>query len=761
MPQAQNGTSYQFLGKARKSVDGLEKVTGRARYVADINLPGMLHARPVLSPYAHAKIVAIDSAAAARVPGVVAVLRAEDLPTKDRVINSRHSAVLAKEKVVFRGQPVVVVVAESEAAARDAADLVVVEYEQLPAAVEVMAAAAEDAPVIWPDGLPKEGVDLTAAHTATEKTVEERDARHSNVHAEKHYARGDVARGFAEADVVIERTYRTPIVHQSYLEPCAAVADPDPVRGGLTLYVSTQGQFIMRDEIARLLELPKSKVHVVPMAVGGGFGAKYGMIESLAAAAAVALGRPVRLVLTRSEDFLTTMPSPAGVFELKTGAKRDGTITAIQARVTMDNGVFPFTLGGIIGTLLGGYYKCANVKIDCYEVFTNKPQGGAYRAPGAPSATFAIESSVDDMARQLGIDPLEFRLRNAAEGGDPMGNGDPWPEDIGLRQCLEHMREHPMWRERKPGEGIGIAVGGWPTGVGPGASFCRVDNDGTVKVHVGTVDVSGLNSSLVLIAAETLGVSPDQVEIIQGDTRSGPYGPPSGGSQTTYSISGAVAAAAREVRKRLLDVASDHFEASPEDLEIADGQVMVKGVPSRTVSFADLADQAESTNGGPGPIVGEGRAAVKENAPGFVVHMVKVAVDADTGHVTPLHYVAIQDVGFALNPLMVAGQIEGGAIQGLGWGLHEAMIYDDHGQLLTGSFMDYDIPKIDTVPSVEAILVENPSPHGPFGARGIAEPPITAGAAAIANAVRDATGARIGDLPIRSEAVWKALHEQA
>jgi CO/xanthine dehydrogenase Mo-binding subunit len=790
MPQEQNGTSYQFLGKERKSIDGLEKVTGRARYAADVSLPGMLHGRPVLSPYAHAKIVAIDSAAAERVPGVVAVLQAEDLPTKERAINSRHSAVLAKERVVFRGQPVVLVVAESEAAARDAADLVVIEYEQLPAVVDLMAAASEGAPLIWPNGLPKEGVDLTAAHTATEKAVEQRGQRHSNVHAEKHYARGDVGRGFAEADVVIERTYRTPIVHQTYMEPCAAVADPDPVRGGLTLYVSTQGQFILRDEIARLLALPKSRVHVVPMAVGGGFGAKYGMIESLAAAAAVALGRPVRLVLTRSEDFLTTMPSPAGVFELKTGAKRDGTISAIQARVTMDNGVFPFTLGGIIGTLLGGYYKCANVKIDCYEVFTNKPQGGAYRAPGAPSATFAIESNIDEMARELGIDPLEFRLQNAAEGGDPMGNGDPWPEDIGLRQCLERMREHPAWKERgrvedggskiedsAPGRdernprssilhpqsssvrvGIGIAIGGWPTGVGPAASFCRVDNDGTVKVHVGTVDVSGLNSSLVLIAAETLGVSPDQVEIIQGDTRSGPYGPPSGGSQATYSVSGAVAAAAREVRKRLLDAAADHFEAAPEDLEIADGQIRVKGVPSRAVSFAELADEAESTNGGAGPIVGEGRAAVKENAPGFVVHLVKVAVDPDTGQVTPLHYVAIQDVGFALNPLMVAGQIEGGAIQGLGWGLHEAMIYDDHGQLLTGSFMDYDIPKIDTVPSIEAILVENPSPYGPFGARGIAEPPITAGAAAIANAIRDATGARIGELPIRSEAVWRALH---
>lgn len=750
--------AYQFLGRERKSIDGMEKVTGRARYAADVSLPGMLHARPVLSPYAHARIVSVDAEAARRLPGVVAVLAADDLPTRDRAINSRHSAVLAKERVVFRGQPVVLVVAESEAAARDAADLVVVEYEQLPAAVDLLRAAADDAPVIWPDGLPKEGVDLTAAHTATEKKVEERDQRRSNVHAEQHYARGDVGRGFAEADAVVERTYRTPIVHQTYMEPCAVVAEPDPVGGGVTLYVSTQGQFIVRDEVARLLGLPKRKVRVVPMTVGGAFGAKYGMIELLAAAAAVALGRPVRLVLTRSEDFLTTMPSPGGVFELKTGARKDGTITAIQARVTMDNGVFPFTLGGIIGTLLGGYYKCANIKIDCYEVFTNKPQTGAYRAPGAPSATFAIESNVDDMARELKIDPLEFRLKNAVEGGDPMGNGDPWPEDIGLRQCLERLREHPAWKERQPGEGVGIAIGGWPTGMSPASSVCRVDTDGTVKIQLGSVDVSGVNSSLVLVAAEVLGVAPEQVEIVQGDTRSGPYGPASGGSQTTYSVAGAVAAAAREARRQLLDVAADHFEAAPEDLEVRDGQVMVKGLPSRAVSFGELAEQAESTAGGPGPIVADGRAAVKENAPGFVVHLARVEVDRDTGEVRTLSYVAVQDVGFALNPLMATGQIHGGVVQGVGWGLHEAMVYDDYGQLLTGSFMDYDIPKFDTVPQVEVILVENPSPHGPFGARGIAEPPITAGAAALANAVRDATGVRVDEIPIRPEAIWRALH---
>jgi len=752
----QQDSDYQFLGKGRKAIDGMEKITGSARYVSDVTLPGMLHARPVLSPYAHAKIVSIDATAARQMPGVWAVLASGDLSTKDRAINSRHSAVLARDKVYFRGQPVVVVVAESEEIARDAADAVVIEYEALTPVVDVIAAAADGAPVIWPNGLPKEGIDLTAAHAAVDKESVTKERALSNIHAENHFARGNVEQGFRDADVVIERTYKTPIVHQTYLEPCAVLAEPD-VRGGLTLYVSTQGQFSVRDEVSRLLGLPKSKVKVVPMTVGGGFGAKYGIIEALVAATAIKVGRPVRMVLTRSEDFLTTTPSPATVIEMKTGAKKDGTITAIQARVLMDNGVFPFALGGIVGILLGGYYKCANVKIDCFEVFTNKPQAGAYRAPGAPSATFALESNIDDLARELGIDALEFRYRNAVETGDLMGNGDAWPS-LGLKECLERMREHPVWKDRQPGEGVGIAIGGWPCGMSPAAAICRVDDDGTIRVHVGSVDISGVNSSYVLVAAEILGVSPDQVEIIQGDTQTGPFAPASGGSQTTYSVSGAVANAAREVRRKLLNVAADHFEAAVEDLEIKDGQVQVKGVPARAVAIGELASTAQRKKGGPGPIVGEGTSAVEENAPGFVVHLAKVAVDRDTGQVTPLHYVAIQDVGFALNPMMVIGQIHGGTVQGIGWGLHEAMVYDENGQLLTGSFMDYDIPKMDTVPMVETILVQNRSPYGPFGARGIGEPPIAAGPAALANAVRDAVGVRVTETPIRPEHLWRALN---
>lgn len=753
----QPNQSFQYLGKKRKIIDGQEKVTGRARYTGDLLLPGMLYARPVLSPYAHAKITSIDAEAALDVPGVVAVLRAQDLPTKDRVANSRHSAVLAKDEVLFRGHPVVVVVATSESAARDGADAVVIDYEPLPAVVDMVYAASDEAPVIWPDGLPNEGEDLTAAHAAVDKDGEEEERPHTNIIDETHFKRGDVEQGLREADIVVERVYRTPLVHQTYMEPHASAAEPDG-RGGITVYTSTQGQFSVRNEVARLLSLPRNKVTVVPMAIGGGFGAKYGLIDPLVAAIAMVMDSPVRMVLTRSEDFLTTTPSPATIIELTTGVKNDGTITALKARVMMDNGVFPFSLGGIVGILLGGYYKCENVQIDCFEVVTHKPQGGAYRAPGAPSATFAIESNIDDMARQLGMDPLEFRLKNAADTGDAMGNGDAWP-NIGLKLCLEHLKEHPAWKDRELGknEGVGIAVGGWPCGMSPAASVCRVDTDGTVRVHVGSVDISGVNSSLVLVAAEILQVSPDQIEIVQGDTRTGPYAGPSGGSQTTYSVSGAVANAARAVKDKMLDLAAEHFEAAVGDLELKDGQVMVKGVPDRAVPFGRLASIAQSKRGGPGPIVGEGTAAVSENAPGFVVHLARVQVDPDSGEVELKQYVAIQDVGFALNPMLVEGQIHGGVAQGIGWALHEAMRYDDHGQLLTATFMDYDMPKFESIPDIETVIIENRSPHGPFGARGIGEPPITAGAAAIANAVKDAIGVRVTETPIRAELVWKAI----
>lgn len=749
---------HRYLGKARKLVDGVEKVTGRARYAGDVSLPGMLHGKLALSLFAHARITRIDTAAARKIPGVVAVLTADDLPTRNRQPSSRQTTTLAREVVRYRGEPVALVLATSLAAAEDGVAALQIDYEPLPAPVTAEAALDPAAPVIWPQGAPKADTDLTAAHAAVSRGEEQSDHVASNIHEQKRFSRGDALAALATAEVVVAGTYRTAIVHQGYLEPHAVVADIEPVRKHITLYTSTQGQFGVRDQVARLLRLRTSQVTVVPMTVGGGFGAKYGILDPLAAAAALAVGRPVRIVLDRSEDFLTTTPSPASTITIKLGATREGVLTAIVAEMVIDNGVYPFTLGGIMSTLLGGYYRCPNVQIDVVEVLTHKPQAGAYRAPGAPQVTFALESSIDELARRLELDPLELRLRNAATTGDPMGNNDPWPS-IGLRQVLEAAANHPLWRERTPGSGVGLAIGGWPCGMSPAAAVCRVDTDGIVRVHVGSVDISGVNSSFVLVAAEILGVPPEQVEIVAGDTRSGPFAGPSGGSQITYSVAGAVAAAAQEARRQLLEVAADMLEARIDDLDLRDGAIHVRGLPGRTLPIGEVARRAQEQQGGPGPIVGEGRTAPAENAPGFVAHIVQVTVDHETGRVQPLRYVAIQDVGFPLNPLMVEGQIHGGAVQGIGWGLHEALRYDENGELLTASLMDYTLPRAADVPSIETVLVTNPAPNGPFGARGVGEPPITAGAAALANAIRDATGARIYELPMRDEVVWRAMQK--
>lgn len=748
---------YEYLGKPRRIIDGLEKVSGHVKYVADLKLPNMAYIKLVMSPYAHAKIVDVDKSAAEEMPGVIAVLTAADLPTASRTITSRNSAILAKDRAVWAGQPVVAIVAESEQAAADAADMVFVDYEPLEAVVDLMQAVKADAPKVWPNGLPKEGEDMASLHTQVFEGEHVAADRPNNAHSDNHFSRGDVADGFAAADVVIERTYKTAVLHQAYLEPSAVIADPDPLGRSLTLYVSTQGMYLVRNEVADLLGMPRHAVTVKPMAVGGGFGAKYGMFEPLVAAVAVAVKRPVRLVVSRSEDFLATTPAPMTVIKLKTGAKKDGTLTALQTEIFVDNGIFSFGHGATMASLIAGTYRWPNVKIDAYEINTHKPQVGAYRAPGAPQATFAIESNIDDMAAELGLDPLDFRIQNAAEGGDPTGTNRPWPQDIGVRAVLERAKEHPLWQNRKPGEGIGLALGGWPSFMGAADVICRVDTDGQVRINLGIVDISGVNSGFVLIAAEVLGVSPDQITIVQDDTN-GAYGPNSGGSQVTYTVAGAIQEAALDAKKQLLHVASEMFEAADDDIEIVDGHARVIGVPDKRIAIGKLAEQAIRTRGGPGPIVGEGKDAPPENAPGFTVQIARVAVDVDSGEIRPLEHVTIQDVGFAINPLLLEGQMMGGTVQAIGMGLYEAMVFDESGTLLTGTFMDYGLPRSDNTPQMEMIYVENPAPHGPLGARGIGEPPITAGAAALANAIKDACGVRVSELPVRAEAIWQAKH---
>ena len=754
---------YTVLGKRHKLIDGLEKVTGHAKFTADLNLGGMLHARPVLSFYAHAKINSINTDAALAMPGVVAVLTARDLVTKDRISNSRSSAVLAKDEVVFAGQFVAVVVATSEAAAQDALALVEVDYETLPVVSDMTAALEPDAPIIWTHGVPQEGADLTALHGNSSEGEDAVQTQASNILEVKNFGRGDVSLGFAASSVIVEHTYQTAWVHQAYLEPHAVVAEPGTRLGQINVYTSTQGQYAVRNEVARLLSLKQADVKVIPMNVGGGFGAKYGLIDPLVAAIALKLQKPVKMVLTRTEDMMTTTPASASRLELKTGASSDGRVMAIQAKVYFDNGIYPFGFPGIIGMLLGGYYKCEHVQVEVVQVATHKPQAGAYRAPGAPQVTFALESNIDEMALALNLDPLEFRVKNGVETGDLSGVGRAWPK-IGLQACLEKVSEHPAWKNRhQPSsdpdtlEGVGIAIGGWPGAFSPAGAVCRVDTDGTVRLHVGSVDISGVHSSLVLIAAEQLGVDPSAVQIVQGDTDSGPYAPASGGSQVTVSVSGAVQDASVQVKNQLLEVAASELEAHKDDLELKNGAAQVKGVPEKAIAIGRLAQLAQSKAGGPGPIVAEGRAAMKSGAPGFTVQLAKVSINKQTGLVTPLEFVAVQDVGFALNPTLIEGQMHGGNAQGLSMGLYESMRYDNNGILNSANFLEYHFPRATDLPSFEAVILEEPSESGPFGARIVGEPPIIAGSAAIANAIRAAVGVRILELPVKPETLWKLM----
>jgi len=509
---------------------------------------------------------------------------------------------------------------------------------------------------------------------------------------------------------------------------------------------------------ATTLGLPHELVTIVPMEVGGGFGGKTVLLEPLVAAVALRLGRPVKLTLTRTEEFLLTTPAPAAVFELRGGVRRDGTLTALQARVVFDSGAYPGAPVNIALLLLGGTYRWEHLDLVGYEVLTNKPGTGAYRAPGVPQATFAVEQLVDELAQAIGMDPLELRLRNAARTGDPQPNGVPWPP-IGLVEVLERVRDHPLWknRQRIPNEGWGIAVGGWPGGIEPCAANVRLNHDGTFTVTLGAIDITGTHTVLAMIAAEVLGQPLERVRIALLPSDAAPYAGMSGGSKITYTVGLAVKAAAEEARRQLLEIAANELEVAPEDLEVVEGAVRVRGVPDRQITLQQIAALSMAFGGRYAPVYGTGRVAVTQQSPGFNAQIAHVRVDPETGQVKLLDLVAIQDVGRALHPALVEAQVHGGAAQGVGWALHEAMRWDESGQPLNPTFLDYDVPKASQLPPLQVELVEVPSPIGPFGAKGVGEPPVTPTAAAIANAIADATGLRFTELPILAERVRAAL----
>lgn len=748
------------IGVARPRIDAPDKVTGATRYAADGYVHGLLHARLVLATESHALIRGIEREAALAVPGVVAVLAAGDLPITS-TDSDRTAEPLAREEVVFAGQPVAVVVAESEAAAEDGAEAVVVEYEPLEAALDLEQAMRPGAALARRVDESGEGGDLESIHAGVDEGQEadEEEQLSANVVGRVNRGSGDVVAALEASDAVVSGTFRTPWVYQAYLEPqvCTAWLEPD---GSLVVSTSTQGSFVTRSELARAFDLPLERIRVVAEPLGGAFGGKFALVEPLAAGAALVLRRPVRLVLTRAEDFQATNPASAQVTQLRIGGRKDGTLTGIEARMFVDRGSNAgWGVEGITSLLVAGPYRWEAHDLRGYGVQTNRFTFGAYRGPGAPTAAFAIESLLDELATELGVDPLELRLRNAVVQGDVGVSGSPFPV-IGTVEVLERVREHPLWQQRgtlPEGEGVGVAAGYWPGGTEPAAALCRVDKDGTMTVITSAVDMSGVSTGFAAIAAAAFGLPPEKVRVVSADTTSGPYAGASGGSKVTYTVGAAVLRAAGSAREKLLAAASEELEIAPGDLEVVDGVVRAVGAPDRSITVEEIASKALRFGGRYEPIEGHGGSAQVRGAPSVSAHLAHVRVDRDTGEVELLRMAIAQDVGRALNPALVEGQMRGGTTQGIGWALFEELAHDESGQLETGSFLDYAIPVADRVPEIDTLIVEVPAPDGPFGAKGIGEAPVVPAAAAIANAVAAAAGVRLRELPMTAPRVWAAL----
>jgi CO/xanthine dehydrogenase Mo-binding subunit len=753
-PNAANG--FTHIGRRQRRADSPERLTGQTRFTNDLLPPAALATRFVRSPYGSAAIVSIDKSAAEQVPGVVAVLTARDLPLADaEAASEARDILLAFDRVVHVGQPVVAVLAETEAAAQDAAELVEVEYAEQAAVIDFVDALTSDVSVL------KRRRELSQAelamHGAAVSSANGGDPTAPNIAQRVNFERGDVEAALAQSDVVVEREYHTHWVSQAYLEPQSCTVAIDPL-GNLTVFASTQALFHTRATVCRVLGLNEHQVTVTAMPVGGGFGGKFGFLEATVAALALAVKRPVRAAFSRQEEFSTGNPASESRIRVKLGAARDGTLKALDAELLFDAGTKSGAPVGIAGILMGSLYRFQALRIRGAEVLTHKPATGAYRAPGAPQAAFALESTLDELARQVRVDPVELRIKNAAAEGDARADGVAWVR-IGLAECLSKAQSAYSAERASlgPNEGIGVAAGGWPGATDSASAVCRLNGDGSLQITTGTVDLTGTNTMFAIIAAEVFGLSDaNQVRVTTANTDSAPYVGGTGGSKVTYTIGPAVLRAAEDARAQVLHIAASELEASVEDLELVDGKISVRGVPTKSMTLADAFRLSTSAQKH-APVLGRGQTVVADHSPGMAVHIARVRVDPETGKVWPLKYIAIQDVGRAINPALVEDQMHGGAVQGVGWGLYEQIVFDDNGTPITGSFMDYTLPKASQSPDLEAVLVEVPSVLGPFGAKGVGEPPVIPGAAAWANAVRDACGVRITDLPLTAERVWRTL----
>ena len=747
--------------------DGPEKVTGHVQYVADIKPKGLLHAKLLRSPHAHARIVRIDVTKARALPGVRAVLTAADIPEQKRKAPTRAHAMLAMDRVVFAGQPVAAVAADEVSIAEEALDLIEVQYDVLPASVDPLQSMKAGAPPVADQGTEADTSEALAhSAVAMAKSADAAPAKGANVSQTAHVKRGDVAAGFAASDIVIEHTYRIPMVHQGYIEPHAVLAEWNTY-GELTLWASTQGSFNTRGETADVLGIEENRIKVIPVECGGGFGGKIrALCEPITALLARHTGRPVRYVMTRREELQAGMPAPQAIIRLKSGVKRDGTLMAIEGETVLETGAFSGTVLAVSAVFIGSLYKWPAFDLKGSEVLTHKPSVAAYRAPIAPHTIFAIDSQMQALADALGLDPVEFRARHLSRPGDPMVNNQPWASN-GAHEVLQEIAKHPLWTGRAAWKatsgnghglrGTGFGLGGWLGGLQPTSATVKLNPDGTLAVLTGQVDIAGTNIALAQIAATAFGVDIEKVKITTGDTDVAPVTGLSAGSKTVYTVGVAVMQAAQDARRQALEIAAGELEAAVQDLEIVDGRVVIRGVPDRGITLTQIGKKGNLYMSKVPPVLGTAQVGFSQQAPAFASQIARIEVDPDTGEVTLHDFVIVQDVGKAINPLAVEGQMQGGAVQSLGIALTEALLYDDQGRLTNPSLLDYRKLTAADLPKIETIIVEVPSPAGPFGARGVGEPPIVPAPAAIANAVHDATGIRLTQLPLTPERIALAL----
>jgi CO/xanthine dehydrogenase Mo-binding subunit len=746
------GHKLKVVGTRPDRPDGVDKVTGRATYGADFAMAGQLVGKILRSPHPHARILGIDTRKARALAGVKAVVTGFDFPEQvsremaggEGAANIRDIALncLARDKVLYDGHAVAAVAATSSAIADAALALIEVRYEVLPHVTDVEAAMAPDAPLL----------DETRITTG----LETRPDRPSNIVSRMQLKRGDLAEGFAAADVIVEGRYTTPAVHQGYIEPHACVASWG-ADGQCQVWASSQGQFMIRTFCAKILGIEASDIRVTPAEIGGGFGGKTTVyLEPVALALSKQAGAPVKMVMTRDEVFRATGPTSGAVVEVRLGARTDGTIVAADVVLKYQAGAFPGSPVGAGAMTALACYDVPNFLITGYDVVNNTPKVAAYRAPGAPISAFGVESAVDELAGRLGLDPIAIRLKNAVRDGVKASYG-PTFRNIGYVETLEAIADHPHYRAPLgPNQGRGLAVGFWFNIGGESTAAVNIVDDGSAVVISGNPDIGGSRVSMAMMAAEVLGLPVERVRPIVADTASIGFSMLTGGSRTTFATGMAVTQAAQKVVEDLKRRAAEIWDVAVDQVEWVNGAAAcldaAKNKPDLTL--AAIAAQSAKTGG---PIGATVALNAQGAGPGFAVHLCDVEVDQETGHVTILRYTAAQDVGKAIHPAYVEGQVQGGAVQGIGWALNEEYVFDAQGRMENAGFLDYRVPVASDLPMIDAVLVEVANPRHPFGAKGVGEAPIVPPLAAVANAVSAAIGVRMHDLPLSPPRIRAAV----